>query len=270
MAKSRISTPDRNSADWEKRSRKYGASLKSVLFKGMPDVVNEHFHRSHLDFIFGCLAETKKNIRILDSGCGYGRLSLPLIKAFPEADISGMDVSHHYVKLYQKITGRKAFVGRLEFMPEGVGKFDCIVAMAVLMYIERELTAKAISNLLDHLNSGGKLIIIEPSASGTPCQTAFGLLKILHMPSSATDVNTGGYCFQTGEIDRLIERGGATIVKEERIPATTLAFLPIYLMGKMLPAKGARLCLRCISTLDRLLKDRKLPTLWTYHLAIKR
>jgi SAM-dependent methyltransferase len=264
------SEPGKNSAEWEKRSARYGASLKSVLFKGMPDVANEHLHHSHLDFILGCLKDAKENIRILDVGCGYGRLSVPLIKAFPKADILGMDMSHHYVKLYRENTRREAFVGTMEAIPPDIGAFDCVIAVTVFMYMERVLAGKAVANLLAHLNPGGKLIIIEPSASGIPYQTAFGLLNLFRRQSSSAPVNTGGVCFETGELDQMIASASGTIVKEQRIPATTFFFLAIYLMGTLLPARVAATVLRWISAIDNLLKSKKLPTLWTFHLATKK
>ena len=38
---------DPNKIAWEKRSKLFGTSLKGVLFKGVPDVVNEHVHDWH-------------------------------------------------------------------------------------------------------------------------------------------------------------------------------------------------------------------------------
>jgi hypothetical protein len=37
--------------EWEKHSIFYGNLYKSVLFKNMSDIVNKHFHISHLKFI---------------------------------------------------------------------------------------------------------------------------------------------------------------------------------------------------------------------------
>ena len=78
-----------NAIEWEKRSINYGASWKSVLFKGMPDLANEHFHSCHINFILECIKSNKDDIRILDIGCGYGRLSLPIIQKLPQAQIIG-------------------------------------------------------------------------------------------------------------------------------------------------------------------------------------
>jgi 2-polyprenyl-3-methyl-5-hydroxy-6-metoxy-1,4-benzoquinol methylase len=258
--------PESNSAGWEKRSIDYGATLKSVLFQGMPDVANVHFHATHLNFILECLKDSKATMRILDIGCGYGRISLPLVKKFPQAQISGMDISPNYVKLYRENTQRDAFIGAVDAISPETGTFDYIIVVTVLMYLPENKLKEAFSGLFAHLNPNGKIILIEPSTSGIIFQTGCGLTKLLRKNSK---INTGGKCFSDGEIPATVHQAGGLIIREERIPATTFFFLLIYLLAKILPQNWAHGFFHGLTVLDRLLKNRKLPTLWSFYLIEK-
>lgn len=252
---------------WERRSINYGSKLKSVLFQGMPDAANEHFHTTHLKFILDCLKDGKPTMRILDIGCGYGRLSLPLVKKFPQAQISGMDISPNYVKLYRENTGRDAFIGAIDAIPAELGTFDYIIVVTVLMYLPEERVTEVFSGLFAHLNPGGKIIIIEPSQSGLKFQTCFGLTKLLRQTKK---IDTGGRSFMDAQIPTAVYRSDGIILREERIPATTFFFLPVYAAVKILPLNWTNIIFRCLTYLDNLFKNKKLPTLWSFYLLGKK
>jgi cyclopropane fatty-acyl-phospholipid synthase-like methyltransferase len=252
------------SSAWEDRSATYGASLKSVLFKGMPTVANEHFHKCHLRFILESLNDAAEDMSIFDVGCGYGRLSAPLIEKFPKANIIGMDMSPTYAHLYHEITGREAFSGTLETIPSGKGPFDCIICVTVLMYLERKAVSQSISRLLNLLKPEGKLIIIEPHASGLPFQTGCGLFAPHRRQRGDKTIHTGGDCFTSGEINTIVASAGGTMLQEQRIPATTFFFLPIYVIGNILPARLASRIFRGIAFVDGLFRHMPLPSLWTF------
>lgn len=257
----------RDCAAWEQRSIDYGATWKGVLFRGMPDMANEHFHLSHLNFILQCIKDSKATMRILDVGCGYGRLSLPVVKKFPQAQISGMDISPNYVKLYRKNTGRDAFIGAVDAIPREIGTFDYIIVVTVLMYLPENKLRETLSSLFAHLNPAGKIILIEPDKSGITFQTCCGLTKLMR---KTDNINTGGKCFSASEIPAAIDKVGGSIIREERIPATTFFFLLIYLLTKTLPQKWMRGFFRLMTVLDDLLKNKKLPTLWSFYLIGKK
>ncbi|HNS57219.1 MAG TPA: methyltransferase domain-containing protein [Smithellaceae bacterium] len=256
-----------DSCVWEKRSLDYGATLKSVLFQGMPDAANSHFHNTHLNFILECLKNQKATMRILDIGCGYGRLSLPLGKKFPRAQISGMDISPNYVKLYRDITHRDAFIGTVDAIPPETGTFDFILVVTVLMYLPENKLINTLSGLLTHLNPGGKIILIEPDESGIIFQTGCGLTQLFRTNSR---INTGGKCFHAGKIKAVVDQAGGGVIREERIPATTFFFLLIYLVSKILPQNWTNGFFRGLTLLDSLLKNKKLPTLWSFYLIEKK
>jgi len=257
---------DVNMEEWEKRGILYGSSCKSVLFKNMPEAANRHFHFSHLNFICDSIHHIKNNCRILDVGCGYGRITMPLTQKLPEAEIIGIDISPAYVSLYKKNTGKNAFVGSIEAMPEGMGMFDLIISVTVMMYVQINQRRTMVKNLLEKLNSGGKLIMIEPDISGINYQTGFGILNFIKKNTSSGNIHTEGECFSSAELASLIQDSGGLIIKEERIPATTFFFLPMYILGKLFPEKIASFFFRPLNLLDNILKKYRLPTLWLFYL----
>jgi 2-polyprenyl-3-methyl-5-hydroxy-6-metoxy-1,4-benzoquinol methylase len=254
--------------EWDLRSKRFGSTLRGVLFKGLPDVLNEHFHRWHEKLVLRWIEE-KQDLRILDVGCGYGRLSTPIINRFPGVDIAGLDISENYVRLYKKNTHHPAFVGALEDIPAELGTFDHILCVTVLMYLPEQKLSQAASSLLLHLKPDGKLILIEPHSSGIPFQTGFGIWTWVRNRSREDALHTGGRPFRTEEIANLFSKAAGKIISESRLPITSLFFLPMALIGKYSPEGTARKLFKIIFFLDGLLGRLKLPSIYVGHLITR-
>ena len=242
--------------------------MRGVLFKGLPNVVNEHLHNWQKEIILRFI-EKKDGLKILDVGCGYGRLSIPIIEKFPDVDISGIDISENYVRLYKENTNHPAFVGSIENFPTELGTFDYIICITVLMYLGHENLGKAVFNLLLHLKPGGRLILIEPHCSGSPFQTGFGMVTFLTKRIRTDTVNTGGRSFRVNQIERFLSVAGGKILSENRLPITSLCFLPMVLLGTMLPNRTAKGFFKVISRLDALLGTSKLPSIYVAYTMVK-
>ncbi len=253
---------DRVETEWDKRSQLWGASLRSVLFKGLPDALNLHIHRWHLQFISRQLPLVP-NARILDIGCGYGRLTEELLARCPELEITGVDITQRYVDLYRQRTGRPAVRASIEELPEELKDFDGVVCVTVLMYVGEAQRTHAIRSLLDRTTPQGIVILIEPHESCVPWQTLFGLLPWLRRRRGHSDpVDTGGHHFGTKELNAHIRDAGGAILREERAPLTAIAMLPLFAACKVLPGAGARPLLSVVDAIDRLLGWLPLPTLY--------
>ena len=257
-----------NLAEWEKRSKIFGTDPKGVLFKGLPDIFNEHIHNWHLKMILAEIVINAEEISILDIGCGYGRISLPVLQKFPQAKITGIDISQNYVDLFRKNTGQDAFVSFVEDIDSDLGLFDYIVCVTVLMYINNDNLENTFKNILNNLKKNGKLLLIEPSSSGTSFQTCFGLLSLLKINNKSNATGTGGNSLKYTSLRNIIINSGARILKEYRLPATTLFFLFIYVFTRILPAQG-RFLLHMISKMDELLKFTKLPSMYIFYVIEK-
>ena len=254
--------------EWEKRSELFGASLKSVLFKGLPDVINEHLHNWQKEITLKFI-EGEEGLKILDVGCGYGRLSIPIIEKFPYVDIRGIDISENYVRLYKENTRHPAFVGTIENFPIELGTFDNIICVTVLMYLDHKELEKAFFNFLLYLKPGGRLILIEPHCSGIPFQTGFGVLTFLMKRFRRDIVNTGGRSFRRNEIEGLLSNADGKILVESRLPVTSACLLPMILLGLLLPTRIVKGIFKMISRLDGLLSGYKLPSIYVAYVVTK-
>ena len=159
-------------------------------------------------------------------------------------------------------------VGSVEDLPADLGSFDYVLCVTVLMYLEPGRVAVALRNLLSRLAPGGRLLLIENDQSGSAFQTAFGLLSRRRRSSAATgDVDTGGHCFRRGEIQALLEGLGAKPERRYRMPATTLAFLPLYVVCRHLPRSAAEGVLATVRLFDSLLARAPLPSVYVAYVV---
>lgn len=103
----------------------------------------------------------KRDLRVLDAGCGTGLYSIAILRQFPNATLVACDLNPDMVEkmknnlVKQGLESRaKVFVGNvLEPMPdESEGSFDMIISGGVLEYVE---ISKAISNFSRYLKKGG-------------------------------------------------------------------------------------------------------------------
>ena len=153
-------------------------------------------------------------------------------------------------------------MGRIESLPHGLGAFDYILCVTVLMYVDLENVRTSISNLLAHLKPEGTLILIEPDSSGRSFQTGFGIFTSLIKRLTGNEVGTGGRSFGSREMRKLLDLAGGVIVSEERLPVTSLFFLPIALIGRVLSQGMSKRIYGGVSVLDGFLGGFKLPSIY--------
>lgn len=143
---------------WAYRQLKYGNSRRSVLFKGLPDFLNNRIHNLHTKFIVEHMPEGAKTL--LDVGSGYGRISGEIRKKFKTMTLEGVELCPAYVEHYRENFG-DCFEGLAsEYHSEK--KFDVIVMVTILMYQEHDKMGEFLSKYWGLLKSGGCLICIEP------------------------------------------------------------------------------------------------------------
>ena len=247
-----------NKENWEARSISSENNYKSVLFKRFPDSLNNHIHNFHKEIILENIPD-QADLKVLDAGCGYGRNSLSLIERNKNCNVTGTDISENFVQQYKSNTGKPAFLGSIEGFPENVGKFDRIICVTVLMYVEKKNIDKAIQNLLSYLEKNGELILIEPLVSGKKFSNGFGILNLFRKKEKTT----GGNCFSSNQLVNLIIKNGGTVLQEKRIPVTTIFIIPFYLLSLALGYILMGSVLKAVSKVDSVLSNFKLPSLYS-------
>ncbi len=143
---------------WERRHEQLGNSKRSVLFKNLPDYLNNRIHRLHIQFIQNALNDDTKTL--LDVGCGYGRISKDLLKYKSGLNIEGVELSTSFAHHFENNIG-SCFQGSLQdFVPPK--KYDAIIIVTMLMYIDSNELPINLEKLWQSLQPGGVLVCIEP------------------------------------------------------------------------------------------------------------
>ncbi|MBN1779164.1 MAG: class I SAM-dependent methyltransferase [Candidatus Buchananbacteria bacterium] len=104
-------------------------------------------------------AYIKPSDRILDVGCGNGRL-VELFKSV-NVNYTGLDISEELIKIAQaKYPDRNFMIGNLVDLPDFATQFDSVFAIASLHHIPSEkLRNQALEKIASALKPGGYLIM---------------------------------------------------------------------------------------------------------------
>lgn len=155
--------PDNNNIDklrkdWDSRQKLLGNNLNSVLFKNFPSFMNKSLHKRHVEFIINNIPHGSS--KLLDLGCGYGRVSDEILKSLGNIKISGVDLSEEFCKAFN-MKFESCYHGSIQdFNSED--KYNVILMITVLMYLDKQDIQKTLSKYWNLLEPGGRIICIEP------------------------------------------------------------------------------------------------------------
>ncbi len=116
---------------------------------------------------FGRDSHWKKEIRnrippcnsVLDLACGTGILTFKMAERFPDASITGIDITEGYINIAKSKLKPHHKISFLLYDAEKINldtKFDCITSSYIPKYCN---PCVLIERCLYHLNSGGKIIL---------------------------------------------------------------------------------------------------------------
>jgi SAM-dependent methyltransferase len=235
---------------WDERAFGKGVSLESVLFQNLPPDLNAHIHRIHMRLIeTWLLPRLESGSRLLDVGCGYGRLGREILGQRPDIRLIGMDFSLNYCRLHQKELKVPTVCANLSEMPLPPASFDAILAVTALMYVQREERGNVLRKMIALLKPGGFALFVDPG------QEFMDFISRVR-PSSARK-STGGSGFTASEYLDLAQISGARVSAVAGMPIFTLA-LPFLALMAGLP--GVTKVIPPL--LDRL--DRPLAHWWRF------
>lgn len=213
---------------WEERSIKYNDQIEGVLPKSFPRDVNLYLDSWMYEKIKSEI-KTLKQKKILDLGCGYGRISEKILKEFPKSELRGVDISGHYVSVYnKKLHPRgKAEIGDIRKLSFKDSSFDLVFMVTTLMYIsEAKDQEKVINEIFRVLKKDGKFVIIERNLIAHNLVTLFGLIEKIR---GKTNKEIPAVSINSRELTRIIEKNGGKVEKTMGLPFWTL-FLPILII----------------------------------------
>jgi 2-polyprenyl-3-methyl-5-hydroxy-6-metoxy-1,4-benzoquinol methylase len=118
--------------------------------------------------------------RILDVGCGSGKLAIECVKR--GAEVYGIDVSKNMIEIAKKHCKKnnvkvKLIVG--DALKELPRNFDFSIALGVIEYLDYPDVLLLLNNMLSSVKNGGKVIFSVPSlvAFQTPIRKVYLRLK---------------------------------------------------------------------------------------------
>lgn len=144
---------------WTDRERQFGLTKRAVLFKRFPGWLNERIHRGHMAFVADNLG--RDTDRVLDIGCGYGRVSKGVQKRFPEARFQGVDICEEFALAYERQIG-PCFCGPLQAF-ESDAKYDLVLVITVLTFLSSAEREAVLRDIWSFVRPGGTLCCIEPA-----------------------------------------------------------------------------------------------------------
>jgi|SaaInl7_200m_RNA_FD_contig_71_298498_length_1446_multi_6_in_0_out_0_2 SAM-dependent methyltransferase len=105
----------------------------------------------------------QKDAKILDLGCGSGRMLFFLSKA-GYSYVSGVDFSEEQVLLARQVTDNVAQGDFFEFIRGKIEEYDLILAQNIIEHLSKDGAFELLDSCLRALRPGGRLILSTPNA----------------------------------------------------------------------------------------------------------
>lgn len=252
---------------WDERSKKYGSRIEGVLPKSYPLELNFYLDNWMYEQIKKNIPDQKK-IKILDLGCGYGRLASKIIKDFPNTHVIGLDISQTYVDLYNRNLKPKgsALKGDLIRLPFNDSEFDIVYVVTTFMYLlDIEEQIKSLKEISRVLKKGGKYIFIERSESGQKFVTLWGIINFIR---GKENKEISAVSFSRDNLVFLSKKNIGKLEQISGIPLWTITFHINFLMFK-LKIKQWKKILEIVKSIDNKISGLTLPSLYIYYQGIK-
>jgi ubiquinone/menaquinone biosynthesis C-methylase UbiE len=104
--------------------------------------------------------------RVLDAGCGTGRLAQAIKSRCPDAEVVGLDADPRILTLARRKVAQgdldvKFIEGSIERMPFPNERFDVVFSVLVLHHLPEEIKAQACREMFRVLRPGGRAIIAD-------------------------------------------------------------------------------------------------------------
>lgn len=256
---------DKLEKTWEERSQRYGRSLEGVLTKSFPRVVNLYLHQWMFEQAAKVIDKNKK-VKILDLGCGYGRLSREILQKFPRAQTTGLDISENFVRLYNEdLEPRgRAIKGDIRRLPFKKQSFDVVMVVTTLLYLKiKSDQEKCLREIFRVLRPRGYFVIIERNALGYAFITFGGLVGKLRGRENR-EITT--FTFSDQYLLSLIKKNKGNIIQMEGIPLCTF-MLPFLIIIGFVSEDITKLILKFIKIVDQKLANFIKPSVYVSYIG---
>jgi 2-polyprenyl-3-methyl-5-hydroxy-6-metoxy-1,4-benzoquinol methylase len=160
------------------------------------------------------VASLKNGGRALDFGCGSGRVCIALARAFPQAQICGVDVDADSIRRAREAAQREGVKVDLRVGEPPAGPYDLVTLCDCLHDLAAPVSV--LKGIKDSLAADGALFIIEPKAADrvednrNPVATMFYGFSLFHcMTQSLARGGPGlGTCLGPAGTEKLLREAG--------------------------------------------------------------
>jgi len=241
------------------------------MHKSFPRVVNELLHAWQLDQLLALIPPAVE-LRLLDVGCGYGRLAHAIVRHRPHVQVVGLDLAHHYAWLFAR-NGHLGGAVQAQALqiPLATETFDLVIATSVLEFMPPSSTLQqALKEMLRVLKLDGQCVLITEEPAGRWIWSLGGVLSALRR-WMGRGKELESPVFTPLPLDTLkdhIAAAGGTILQQKGCPMLTLA-LPALILLSWLSLRGARTLAHICLHLDRRFGERPRPSIYTVSVIAK-
>lgn len=153
---------------WSKRLHETNP-LAAVLSFNLPAYFNEAYSTWEIACVLGAVDDWK-DLRVLDLGCGVGRVTVPVARAGAQVvaldnsqqmlaacrqNVEAAGVGDHVT--YEQGTARK--------LPTDDGDFDVVLCLGVLEHLPPDVRSAALAEITRVVKPGGLVLVVANSAS---------------------------------------------------------------------------------------------------------
>jgi len=165
--------------------------------------IQRYLKRVH-DVILEQIAAGRSPTRILDVGCGTGRLLRRAADRWPAAEVAGVDPAEGMIEVARRLTPRAALhVARAEHLPFAAETFDAVATSVSLHHWPDQ--AAGLREAARVLRPGGRVVVADLSPPGW-------LTRLFHPPARSR-----------AEFRALLEGAGLRVVGQQSLLAGIVA-----------------------------------------------
>jgi len=153
--KSEKDADDRAERKWSKLANCNPIAAATASSSEDDFVKYPHWIRRHIE---GCT--------LLDAGCGYGRVAIPLLLENPNRLCLGVDASPVMLTKFRALAEKHGvqrratlYCGNLTNLPIKNASFDCVFSCGVLLHLPYAETEAVLDELFRVLKPGGRIIL---------------------------------------------------------------------------------------------------------------
>jgi trans-aconitate 2-methyltransferase len=148
-----------------------------------------------------------KPVRVLDLCCGPGDVGRAVHRAYPKAQIDGVDRDPFLTSICKGINERNRIPGKVlardlnngAWPDELTDNYDIVTLVNSLHWFDAESAAKLLTRACSVMRTGGVLLLIEPARAEDPFKTGFDEWKATQ-PQRYSMANWEKFWFRANEI----------------------------------------------------------------------